>query len=253
MHGKIALITGGNSWIGRAAAELFAKKGAAVVIAGRRATEGQDTITAIHAVGGEATFIQADVTAAAEVHRLVEATVQAYGRLDYAFNNAGVIGPRVPTADCAEEDWHAVIAVNLTGVWLCMKHEILQMLKNGGGVIVNMASILGLSVNSRYGPAYAASEHGVVGLTKLAAVQYAPHNIGINAVCPGIICIPMTAQIFEGCGTGSPDYSLASAGACRRIRGGRGSGSVVVFRECLVHHRPRFTSRWWSYREVLAK
>jgi len=125
--------------------------------------------------------------------------------------------------------------------------------KNDGGVIVNMASILGLSVNPRYGPAYAASKHGVVGLTKLAAVQYAPHNIRINAVCPGIICTPMTAQLFEGCGTGSPDYSLASAGARRRIGGGSRSGSVVVFRECLVHHRPRFTSRWWSYRKVLAK
>lgn len=195
---RVALVTGAGSGIGRACALAFARAGASVVVADIAAEGGREIVGQIEAAGGTATFVAADVTDAAQVERLVQAAVETYGRLDWAHNNAGVAQRQhALTADCPEEEWDRVMAVNLKGVWLCMKFEIPQMLRQGSGAIVNTASTAGL-VGLPNSSIYTASKHGVVGLTRSAAVEYARHGVRINAVCPGTVLTPMVEALYQG-------------------------------------------------------
>ncbi len=193
---KVVLVTGGNSGIGQATALAFAKEGAKVMMAARRVSEGKETVAMIKETGGEAHFEQTDVTKATEVEALISACVANYGGLDYAVNNAGIEGtPFTLAAEYEEEIWDKVIDINLKGVWLCMKYEIPEMLKHGQGAIVNMSSVAGLK-GGRMGVAYHASKHGVVGLTKASAIEYAAQGVRINAVCPAVIETAMADRAF---------------------------------------------------------
>lgn len=190
---KVVLVTGGGGGIGRATALAFAGEGAQVIIADLSAAQGEDAVREVSSLGNRSLFIQADVSKPNEVKDLIRKVIDQFGRLDIAFNNAGIRGKWARTADLSEENWDRVIETNLKSAWLCMKYEIPEMLKYGGGAIVNMASVLGLSGFAKL-PAYSASKHGIIGLTKSAAVEYAGKGVRINAVCPGYINTPLLQE-----------------------------------------------------------
>jgi NAD(P)-dependent dehydrogenase (short-subunit alcohol dehydrogenase family) len=194
--GKSTIITGGGSGIGRATSLIVAREGARVIIGAVSERDGAETVRMVREQGGEAEFVRCDVARAADADALVAAAVKKFGRLDGAFNNAGIAGAQRKTADYGEEEWDQIMAVNLKGVWLCMRAEIRQFLaQKSPGAIVNTASAAGL-VASHSMPAYTASKHGVVGLTKCAAIKYARAAIRINDVCPGVVDTPLVAGMI---------------------------------------------------------
>lgn len=196
LKGKVALVTGASSGIGRATALVFSREGALVVVSDVNVEHGQETASLIRAHGGEAVFVAADVGKPEDGKHLVEQAVAHYGRLDVACNNAGIGGPTALTADYPLDGWEQVININLSGVFFGMRAQIAAMLKTGGGSIVNLASVLG-SVGGPRSPAYTAAKHGVIGLTQTAAWEYGAHGVRVNAVGPGFIHTPMVKALEE--------------------------------------------------------
>jgi NAD(P)-dependent dehydrogenase (short-subunit alcohol dehydrogenase family) len=196
--GKVAFVTGAGSGIGRAAALAFAREGASVVVADVSEPGSQKTVRLVEELGGQAIAVRCDVTRSDDIKAGLAKTIETFGRLDFAFNNAG-IEPKnaAPTADYDEDEWDRIIDINLRGVFLCMKHEIPLILKQGGGAIVNTSSGAGV-IGIKGSPAYTAAKHGLLGLTKAAALDYAPQNIRINSVCPGYIETPMMDRFTGG-------------------------------------------------------
>lgn len=224
---KVALVTGGSGGIGRATALAMAREGAKVVIANRGVAGGQETVRRISEAGGAATFIQTDVSHSDEVQALISQAVATYGRLDCAFNNAGYEGMRVPTAELPEDDWQRALQTNLTGVWLCMKYAIRQMLEQGSGSIVNMSSVVGQVGLAGISPVLVACHHGIIGLTRQAAVEYAKHGIRVNAVCPTVTRTPRLERTHGV----SPEIEarLASRNPSGRIGESEDAAEAVVW------------------------
>ncbi len=197
LDGKVALITGAGSGIGRATSLIFARERAKLVLSDIVAEGGEETLKMVREAGAEATFVRSDVSKASDVEALVAKVVSTYGRIDCAFNNAGIDGRTGKLTECSEENWNRTLAVNLTGVFLCLKAEVAQLLRQGGGgAIVNTASAAGLTGSPSL-PAYVASKHGVVGLTRAAALEYGRDRIRINCVCPGPIRTPMLGRLLH--------------------------------------------------------
>jgi NAD(P)-dependent dehydrogenase (short-subunit alcohol dehydrogenase family) len=197
LKGKVAIITGAGSGLGRASAILFAKEGAKVVVAANREKDGEQTLKSIIERGGDALFVKVDVTRAADLQNVVKTAVAKYGKLDIMFNNAGTPGPGKMIADITEEEWNQVISVNLTGVFLGTKYAIPEMLKGGGGIIINVSSVAGVSPR-RYTGAYAAAKAAVIQLTRVTALEYARKNIRVNCIVPGPIDTPFFTKVAGG-------------------------------------------------------
>ena len=197
LDNNIALVAGASTGIGRATAVLFAKEGANLVIGDVNDQGGEETLAMIKEMGRDGIFVHTDVSKTADVQQLINTAVQTFGRLDCAFNNAGILGHMANTAESDEENWDRVMGVNIKGVYLCMKYEIAQMLTSGGGSVVNTSSLFGL-IGAEGCPAYVASKHAVAGLTKAAALEYAQQGIRVNAVCPGTTRTPMLDSVVNG-------------------------------------------------------
>jgi NAD(P)-dependent dehydrogenase (short-subunit alcohol dehydrogenase family) len=223
---KVALVTGGGMGIGRATSLVFAREGAKVVVSDVDGGAGRETVRLIKEIGGEALFVKADVSKAADVEELVNQTVKAFKCLDCAFNNAGISIGAPGTLLCTEEEWDKMMNVNLKGVWLCMRSEIPQMVKQGGGAIVNTSSFAGLTASRLGLVAYSASKHGVIGLTKTAAVEFAKQGIRINAVCPGATRTPMLEIHISG---PQDEEEIASMNPLHRIGTPTEIGEAVVW------------------------
>ena len=224
--GRVALVTGGASGLGRVSAIALAKEGVNVVVSDVVVSEGEATVEMITQAGGRAIFVKADVTKSAEVEAMVQKTVKAFGRLDFALNNAGIDGVRARTADYPEDVWHQVVNVNLTGVFLCLKFELPLMVKQGSGVIVNMSSVAGVTGFPGHA-AYTASKHGVIGLTKTAAIDYAKAGIRVNAICPAYTRTPMLTRMLDQ----SPDLEarLISRVPLRRLGTAEEIAQAVIY------------------------
>jgi len=224
--GKVALITGGNAGIGRATAIEFAKQGAKVVVSGRREKEGHDVIAEIKALGGEAIFVKTDVSKASDVKAMIEQALAKFGRLDFAFNNAGIEQLLTPLPDQSEESYDQIMDINVKGVWLSLKHEIPAMLKTGGGAIVNNSSVAGL-IGFAMGAVYIASKHAVNGLTKSVALEYAKQNVRVNAVAPG----PIETRMYRDFVAGSPEVKqmLEAATPIGRVGQPEEIASIVIW------------------------
>ena len=221
----VAVVTGGGSGIGRQSALRFAEEGASVVVADVVEDGGNETVDMIEDAGGEATFVRADVTDESDVEAMVQTAVDTYGGLDFAHNNAGIEGDSPPLAEHDEQNWDQVMDVNLKGVWRCMAAEIPEMLEHDGGSIVNTSSISGLTGNG--GAPYVASKHGVIGLTRKAAVDYSGEDVRVNAVCPGVIDTPMVRRAEEE--SGGMVEQMKAATPAGRLGKPEEIASAVVF------------------------
>jgi len=223
LKNKVALVTGGSSGIGRASSIALAKSGATVVIADIDISGGEKTIHDISELPGEAKFFRANVSIGAEVEWLIQEIINIYGRLDCAHNNAGIEGEKAKVADCTEENWDNVIQTNLKSIWLCMKYELLQMSKQQSGVIVNTSSVYGIVGCERGMPAYVASKHGIIGLTKTAALEYAGLGIRVNAICPGAVDTPFRERLigdnYTGESNSSSRYPIGRIGKANEVAG----------------------------------